>query len=179
MAYSVEIWTLLLVLFVFNYAGKWARQLKQLGIVALALIVFGGFIIAGTTLTAAARPTITYGFSELDRNITSDFWDQLPPGSEVFDPAQWRATVLTGRLTRSAISSNVPLPLWEDMRENPRLEDFLDQGYGYIYVDESWWLEMPPSGRDSLSSSCVKILAEYQAESGELRRLVDITGCKP
>jgi hypothetical protein len=179
MAYSVEIWALLLALFVFNYAGLWARQLKQLGIFALALMVFGGLIIAGTTLTAAARPTITYGFSELDRDITSDFWDQLPPGSEVYDPAQWRATVLTGRLTRSAISSNVPLPLWEEMRENPRLEDFLDQGYGYIYIDESWWLEMPPAGRDSLSGTCVKTLAEYQTESGEFRRLVDITGCKP
>lgn len=178
MAYSIEVWTFLLVLFVFNYASRWAKQLKNLGIIALALIVFGGFVIAGTTLTAAARPTITYGFINLDSKISADLWDKLPPESEVFDPAQWRATVLTGRLTRSAISSNVPLPEWEDLRANPRLEDFLEKGYSYIYMDESWWMEMPPEGRDSLSNGCIQVVAEYHNDNGEFRRMVDITGCE-
>jgi hypothetical protein len=178
MAYSIDVWTFLLVLFVYNYAGKWAKQLRQLGIVALGLMIFGGVVIAGTTLTAAAHPTITYGFTELDSNIASDLWDQLPPGSEIFDPAQWRVTVLTGRLTHSAISSNVPLPEWEGLRANPTLDDLLAKGYRYIYIDESWWLEIPPDSRQSLSSSCVAVLAEYQTESGEFRRLVDITGCQ-
>ena len=179
MAHSFDTWTVLLVLMMWNYAGKWVRFLRQAGGVTLALQVFGGIVVAGTALIAAQGQILTNGFIEADAYISRDYWDALPPDSEVFDPFAWRATVLTGRLTRSAINSLKPLPEWEELRQHPSVENLNANGYDYVYIDESWWSEIPDDSKASLTSPCVKIMAEYQDDSGHVRRLIDITKCHP
>jgi hypothetical protein len=136
MAYSLQIWTLLLVFFIWDYAGKWATTIKRTGIAALSLMVLGGIVIAGTALTAASHPTITQRFISLDAYTSQEVWDELNKDSLIFDSNSWRATAFTGRLTWSSISSNVRLPEWEQLRHNPNIKDLAESGYDYIYVDE-------------------------------------------
>jgi hypothetical protein len=147
--------------------------------VALALMVFGGIVIAGTALTAAPRPVITRGFTDLDAYTSREVWDELPKDSLVFDPSSWRATALTGRLTRSAISSYVRLPEWEQLRRDPYLGDLVESGYDYVYVDEKWWQGISAESRESLSSACVQILSEQLGRNDQFRRLLDISQCNP
>jgi hypothetical protein len=179
MAYSLQVWTLLLVIFIWDYTGRWATTLKYAGAVALALMVFGGIVIAGTALTAAPRPVITRGFTDLDAYTSREVWDELPKDSLVFDPSSWRATALTGRLTRSAISSYVRLPEWEQLRRDPYLGDLVESGYDYVYVDEKWWQGISAESRESLSSACVQILSEQLGRNDQFRRLLDISQCNP
>jgi hypothetical protein len=171
MAYSLQVWTLLLVIFIWDYSGKWATTLKYAGVVVLSLMVFGGIVIAGTTLTAASSPVITRGFTDLDAYTSREVWDELPENSLIFDPSSWRATALTGRLTRSAISSYKRLPEWEQLRRDPQLADLVDSGYDYVYVDEKWW--------QKISSENVQVISEQQDQNGEFRRLLDISQCTP
>lgn len=179
MAYSLQVWTLLLVIFIWDYSGKWATTLKYAGVVVLSLMVFGGIVIAGTTLTAASSPVITRGFTDLDAYTSREVWDELPENSLIFDPSSWRATALTGRLTRSAISSYKRLPEWEQLRRDPQLADLVDSGYDYVYVDEKWWQKISSENRDSLSNACVQVISEQQDQNGEFRRLLDISQCTP
>ena len=122
---------------------------------------------------------MTSGFIEADAYISRDYWDALPPDSEVFDPFAWRATALTGRLTRSAINSLKPLPEWEELRLHPTVADLTASGYDYVYLDENWWNEIPEDSKASLTSPCVQVLAEYRNDRGNLRQLIDITKCHP
>ncbi len=179
MAYSFQVWTLLLVIFIWDYAGKWATTLKYAAVLVLSLMVFGGVVIAGTTLTAASSPVITRGFTDLDAYTSREVWDELPKNSLIFDPSSWRATALTGRLTKSAISSYARLPEWEQLRRDPHLDDLIDSGYDYVYIDEKWWQKISSESRDSLSTPCVQVLLEQQGRNDQFRRLLDISQCIP
>jgi hypothetical protein len=111
--------------------------------------------------------------------VTSDLWNTLPSGSEVFDPERWRATAITGRLTRAGKNSRENLPEWIELRQNPYTEDLLANGYEYVYIDEEWWEKLSDESKASLSDPCVVVLAEYDFGNGNFRRFVDISKCGP
>ena len=152
--FSMLAWTLLLALLIWDYVGKSAKFIRTGAILALSFMVFGGSVISGIYLTAASRTMLTINMTELDARIAQDTWDTLPRDSDVFDPEQWRATVLTGRLTQAVTvqgGGNVPLAEWEGLHREPSVEGLLSQGYGYVYVDEKWWDNIPIESKVSLS----------------------------
>lgn len=179
MAYSIEVWVLFLVMLLFDTEWKKPTVMSQSGIAALSVMVFSGLVIAGISLTYAPHVVFGRSLNHLDTYIASEYWDKLEPGSKIFDPRQWRATALTGRLTQAALSTNQPAPAWEALRDDPRLKDLLSQGYSYVYVDEGWWRSLPQEKKAGLKQPCVKTLSEYDNIKLEFRRLLDLTACKP
>ncbi len=190
-SHALILWTLLLALALWQTDSKqagestslnrWSPRMQGFGALALALMGFGGVVVAGVQLTAAAQPVLSFDFTGMDARIARDYWDRLPQDSEVFDPKVWRATALTGRLTRAAAENNTkePLPEWAALLAEPSTGGMLANGYRYVYLDEAWWSEMPEAAQISLSGSCVEVLAEYwDSDQVEFRRLLDVEGCR-
>ncbi|MFQ5616028.1 MAG: hypothetical protein ACE5GO_06175 [Anaerolineales bacterium] len=120
------LWTLMLVVLLFEYRGRWRRYFQPAAGISLALMSFSGVMTAASMLTAGPGVTLPYRFTEADAWISAQTWDALAPGAEVFDHAGWRATALTGRLTR-AITGGLsfatrPRPEWEALTANPSVE---------------------------------------------------------
>ncbi len=183
--HGLLIWTLVLTIMLWDKSLRWMKVLRYPAVLGLALMVSGGVAIAGTELTAASQAVLTEnGIIGLDSSIAQDVWDQLQTGSEVFDPQTWRATMLTGRLTR-VVTGNMSYDYdhsaaWEQLREKPSVEGLLADGFRYVYIDETWWGEIPPESRASLSESCIRIVSEHRdANREQFRRLIDLAGCQP
>ncbi len=181
-AYGIQVWMLLLVLLVWELTERVSVTMKAVTAAGLSLMVFGGMVIAGSALTAASQAVLPFQLTALDTYVSAEMWDALPPGSEVFDPATWRSTALTGRLNRSSYTTNVFAldPEFKQLREEPTVEKLLADGYDYIYIDENWWEGYSEESKISLNSPCVKVLSEHWDRTNkQFRRLLDLTQCKP
>jgi hypothetical protein len=180
-AHSVLVWTFLLVLLLGEWPERWSRLIKDGAFMAMGLMVFGGVVISGTALTAATQVVLPESMTELDARVAAQYWDALPKGSEVFDPAEWRATALTGRLTRATSPTDVRSlsPEWQGLYDNPSAEKMLASGYPFVYIDEKWWETLSVESRASLNSPCVRVLAQHVDNGrGWFRRLIDLSDCK-
>jgi len=180
-AHGLLVWTFALVLLLGEWPQGWSRLIKDGAYIALGLMVFGGVVISGIALTATTQVLLPDPMTELDARVAAQTWDALPKGSEVFDPAEWRATALTGRLTRATSSSDVRslAPEWQALYDNPSVEGMLAAGYPYVYIDEKWWETLSGESRSSLDSPCVQEIALYtDQERGWFRRLIDLSPCK-
>lgn len=183
--HGLLVWTLALALMLWESSPGWGPRLRASAAAALALMAFGGLAVFGTELSAAAASVLTEeGVTGLDARMARQAWDRLPPGSQVFDPQSWRATMVTGRLTR-VVASNVSYDYehslqWENLRANPTVEGFLQGGFRYVYVDEAWWAGLSESSRAALSADCVRLVAEaVDEERRQFRRLIGLEGCAP
>lgn len=183
--HGLLVWTLALAIMLWERSPGWLDKIRYPAMVGLLLMVLGGLVIAGTALTAASRAVLTEeGINGLDSRIAQDVWDQLPSQSEVFDAHTWRATTITGRLTR-VVMGNMSYdyahsPQWEQLKSEPTIEGFLSNGFRYVYVDELWWHVLSPQAQQALSAPCVQVVSEHHySEQGQFRRLIDLGGCQP
>ena len=180
-AHGLLVWTFMLVLLLGEWPKRWSRLVKDGAVFGLALMTFGGVVISGTALTATTQAVLPDTMTELDARVAAQYWDALPEGSEVFDPAEWRATALTGRLTRATVPSDLRSlsPDWQALYDDPNAEKMLASGYQFVYIDEKWWETLSAESRASLSSPCVRVLADYtDDERAWSRRLIDLSACK-
>jgi hypothetical protein len=176
-AYAITVWTVLLSLLVWDFTGRGEKLFKYAAATALFLSVFGGFLIAGDALTATARTVISTILTPLDAMVTRDTWDSLPKDAEVFDSDKWRATALTGRLSRSALKTGVPSPSWSKLFENPSVAEMLKQGYRYVYIDEDWWSSLSSQAQAAIEPACVQVISEHRQQN-RFRRLIDLSPCQ-
>jgi hypothetical protein len=155
--------------------SDWIRTIIVIG---AALLVFGGFVVTGSLLTAIPKAVLGYVIEPVDAAMTRLVWDTLEPGAEVLDSHSWRAVPITGRLTRSAVDSYAELGSWADLVAFPDVHRVLGAGYRYIYVDEFWWDSMPENARESYMDSCVKVIQELHDNAANGSRwLFDIGEC--
>ncbi len=182
--HGLLMWTLVLSIMVWERSPRWLLTIRYPAITGLSLMVIGGIAIFTTEFTAASQAVLTEdGINGLDSRVARDVWDRLPPESEVFDAHTWRATMITGRLTR-VVKGNMSYdyahsPEWELLKADPSVEGFLDNGFRFVYIDETWWNEMPEEARQSMTNPCIRIVSEHHySELGQFRRLVDLERCK-
>jgi hypothetical protein len=181
--YSRWIWIVLLTIMLIEPVSKQKPLFRAAGIASLALMMFGGSVITGPILSAAAQTVLTEPeVRGIDARVAEDVWDRLAQNSLIFDPQGWRGTMLTGRLTR-VVEGNMSYNYtrssrWEAIRTDPSPRELLEQGYQYVYIDDIWWNSISAEARESLSARCVQVIAEHSdPKSGELRRLIDLGGC--
>lgn len=181
--HGLWIWSMILIIMTIEQASSQSKIFTSLACGGLGLMLIGGFVVAGSELSAASQTVLSeQGISYLDSYVARDVWDQLPPESEVFDSIPWRATMITGRLTRVVygnMSYNYGRSLeWEALRGDPTVERFLEKGFRYVYIDGSWWKSLSEVARASLSAPCVQVVTEQvDGERGDFRRLVDLGQC--
>ena len=181
MAYALQAWLILFVIMFWDLSPRLSTAWRSVFAVGAALMIFGGLIITGSALTAAAQGVLPYQFISLDAQASSEWWDELPQDSEVFDPATWRSAALFGRLNRTSYTANVFAVSDETkaLRSTPSVESVLNAGYSYIYLDENWWEAFPEESRTSLSQPCVRVLNKYEdSSSGKFRMLLDLSACR-
>ena len=181
--HSMLVWVILLGAILWDRSVRWAPILPYAAGLGLGLMAFSGAVLFGSALTASPYTILSNNFDPLDARISQTVWDQLPPASEVFDAESWRATTLTGRLTRAVSGdlsfANQDNPQWEALRAAPSLAGFLEAGYSFVYVDEYWWRLIGETGRGALDDPCVAIAAAYEDPTeGRFRRLLDLQGCR-
>jgi hypothetical protein len=181
MAYALQAWLILFVIMFWELAPRLNTTWRSVFAGGAAVMVFGGLIITGSALTAAAQGVLPYQFISLDAQASSEWWDELPQDSEVFDPATWRSAALFGRLNRTSYTANV-FALSDEtkaLRSTPSVESVLNAGYSYMYLDENWWEAFPEESRISLSQPCVRVLNKYEdSSSGKFRMLLDLSACR-
>jgi len=183
--HGVLVWTLALSLMLWENSPGWSNALRYAAVAGLSLMVLGGLVIAGTELTAASQVVLTEpGINGLDSRMAGEVWDRLPPDSEVFDAHTWRATMITGRLTR-VVSGNKSYDYahstdWEQLKSDPAPDGFLDHGFRYVYIDEVWWNQISEASRSAMTHQCVQVVSEQRYSGlGQFRRLVDLEHCRP
>lgn len=183
--HALIIWTIVLAVMLFSQTAKLRKEWQYLIGAALILMVFSGFVVFGSAITAAGQAVLSENvINGLDSRVSRDTWDQLSPGSEVFDPHVWRATSLTGRLTHvvtGPMSYNYELsPEWWALRKNPTVAGMLADGYQYVYIDQGWWAGLTEEAREDLSQPCVGVITELvDAERDQFRRLISLENCQP
>jgi hypothetical protein len=182
--HAVMMWTVMLGIMLWDSARGLPRALRPAAAMALLLVSLDGAVLAASTVSAASQQTLSYKIEYQDALIHREVWDTLPPEALVFDPQGWRATALTGRLTRAVTGDlsfgNLPSQTWINLKESPSPQGFLEAGYQFLYVDERWWWGLSAAERGALDQPCVQQISAYQDESGEVfRRMLDLRGCAP
>jgi hypothetical protein len=191
--HGLVIWTLVLAFMLWQaehvksglQVGRPGRAFRLAGWASLGLMVFAGLPVFAAELTAASQTVLTEpGITSLDAQMARQSWDRLPRDSLVFDPHTWRATMVTGRPTR-VVAGNMSYDYehsaeWEALRQEPTIPAFRAAGFLYVYIDETWWNELPPARRAELSEPCVRLLAEQGSTDGkQFRRLIGLEECSP
>jgi hypothetical protein len=176
---ALLIWCVLLVFLIADRAFVWRAWLRQAAVGALALMVFGGLVIAGTQFSSASSTRLGDGYNELDAAIAAQLWGQLPPEAKVFGPMP-SATVLTGRLSGQLLDEPAPGDVWHALIAEPSLELMLKEGYNYAYIDSRWWDDLSPEVQAAagLDAACIVTLAESWDNSRvNFRRMLDLRSC--
>jgi hypothetical protein len=181
MAYALQAWLILFVLMFWELAPRLSKTWRSVCALGAAGMIFGGLIITGSALTAATQGVLPYQFISLDAQASSEWWDELPVESEIFDPATWRSAALFGRLNRTSYTANVFAVSDETkaLRSTPYVDSILNAGYSYMYIDENWWEAFPEASQASLSQACVRVLSKYEDNSSDkFRMLLDLNACR-
>ncbi|MGH2628534.1 MAG: hypothetical protein ACRDHY_18005, partial [Anaerolineales bacterium] len=141
-------------------------------------ICLGGLVVLGPLLPAVSYPMLSTEIALVDAAMTRQVWDRLPGGATVLDSHSWRAVVVTGRPTRSAVDSSLPLDSWNDLRAAPEAGRVARAGFDYVYVDTWWWDSMAEEIRAAYLAPCVARAAEaHDNGSNGSRWLFDVRSC--
>ncbi|MBN1372382.1 MAG: hypothetical protein JW987_10635 [Anaerolineaceae bacterium] len=141
------------------------------------LTMVSGALMFFLQLPAAKRPVYSYFLTKLDTMIVKSYWNQLEPDALVFDSEPIRGVAIFGRHTNAATTWFDHKPEFQSLVTNPDPVTLRAQGYWYIYLDESYWHNLPPDKQAALEGQCVVVLDEVK-EDGYWRQLLDIRGCR-
>ncbi|KAA3646299.1 MAG: hypothetical protein DWQ07_08755 [Chloroflexi bacterium] len=176
-------WTLLLVMMLGD-KKIWQRVwFRNLSLYTLALMCFGGVVLAGNQLTAASTTRLAHRYTELDAAIAAQVWDKLPQDAKIFSPFNMnQSTILTGRLTGALLDERLVTDTqtdnWNRWIEQPILSDLHAAGYDFVFVDNRWWVDLPAENQAEFQHACVDVYAEVTDNSGiNFRRVLDISDC--
>lgn len=176
---ALLIWCVLLVFVIADRAFRWQAWLRNAAIAALALMVFGGLVIAGANFSAAGTTLLGDGYNELDADIAAQVWGRLPANVKVFGP-MGSTTVLTGHLSGQLLDEPLVVDVWHTLMAAPTLELLLSENYDFAYIDSRWWQNLTPEvqGAAGLDAACVITFSEVWDNSHvSFRRMLDLRSC--
>lgn len=179
--HAILLWNLLFLILLLQKEQVWRRWCRVLALFCTALMLVSGLVNTWIQNSALNRPMFSDGIDGLDAQMTSRVWGTLDQKDLVFDPSSndWRATAVTGLLTVSSMNDQIT-PLWKQLSSEPSLQGFLQNGFRYLYVDQSWWRALSDSQRRSLSHPCIRIAASASMDGDFLfRNLLDLGACLP
>jgi len=181
-AFGLMVWSLVLLVWGFEISGRGARWLRPALATGIGASCLGGLMIGVSLLTAGPDVQLTARMYDIDAEISGQFWDQLAPGTQVFDVQGARAPTLFGRLNHNR-TGNQAVGYGADASHdflalNPTPENLLANGYRYLYADKNWLdgLSVKP-----FSQNCVTIWAAQKDgidEEPVVRGLLDMEGCR-
>ena len=144
----------------------------------LAVSMFGGLGMFAVELPAVQKPVYSYFITALDARMARAYWNQLEPGTMVFDADPYRAPTLFGRPNDSSTTWFASKPEWQTLRESPDPLRLRQAGYAYFYLDNHYWQALSPQLQQVFNDPCVQLVDEYDDQQGNFRRLYDIRLCR-
>lgn len=178
---STGLWTILVMGFpILWIAIPHINALKRLGLVmGYFALVLAGIVIFRTQIDSLKSAQYTYYIDGLDAGYAVDYWNKLPPGTQVLDRIPERSVAIFGRISRSNSGIYDPLPEWQALVAAPDPRLAAAEGYNYIYMDNIWWQSLSPSQRANFQQPCTDIISEREQDQGtNYRILIDINACK-
>lgn len=164
---------------VWMWARKRSDAIKTLSVTTLFVTVIGGLVLFGIQLISVPKPVYSYFINDLDAAMTQKYWNELEPGSMVFDPDPYRSPVVFGRPNNSSTNQYARKPEWQALTENPSPYKLRESGYRYMYFGEAWWDELTPANQEQLIQPCAVLIDENsQIFPRDFRRLYDLSGCQ-
>ncbi len=179
--HALLLWNLFFLIMLLQQEQGWGRWGRVLAVLSIALMLVSGLVNTWVQNSALNRPVLSDGIDGLDAQMTNRVWGTLDQQDLVFDPGsnEWRATTVTGLLTVSSMNRQTT-PLWNQLSRDPSLQGFLQNGFRYLYVDQSWWRVLSDSQRSSLSDPCIRVVASASMDGDfQFRRLLDMGACLP
>ncbi len=155
----------------------WPATLRRAGAVSLALMMFGGLMLAGIQLTAVSTTQLAHRYTELDAQLASEIWDTLPYNARIFgNPGN--ATVLTGRLAEQLLDEPVTRR-WQSLLTDLNLDVLVDYGFEFVLVSNRWPSDTMLDQIAALEAQpCVVLMTEvWDTSRVNFRKLYDIRGC--
>ena len=145
----------------------------------LAVSIYGGLVLFGFSLIAAARPVASDFLTLTDIKMTALYWDQLEEDALVFDTETSRSPVIFGRPSNAAYDWFNRKPEWLALRENPDPAALRAAGYRYLYLDDQYWQSLTEEQKAALQAPCVKVVHEETLFfPSEMRRLLEVSECR-
>ena len=154
-----------------------SEKVKMMASAAGCAAVLGGIIMFGSEWTAGQKPVYSNFLNDQDAKMYETYWNQLAPGSLVFDPEPSRSATIFGRPSNAAYTWYAYKPEWEQLRSAPEPGALRAAGYSYVYLDNLYWDGIGAHFQESLQAACVKTLSELKDDYG-FRRLLDIRSCQ-
>lgn len=146
--------------------------------------VLGGLVLFGVQLAAIQKPIYATFITPMDAKMSQEYWNQLDPGSLVFDPVVFRAPTVLGRFTNSSPTWYTRSAEWQALNDAPDPVRLRAAGFEYAYFDSDYWESLTPADRSAFAAPCVKQLAQIdgihseQDYTKDFRRLLDIRSCE-
>jgi hypothetical protein len=172
-------WTLMLAFVVADESFRWKPMIRQAGIIGLALMLFGGLIVAGTQLSAVSTTQLAHGYNELDAAISAEIWGKVPADAKVFGQLG-HTTILSGHLTGQLLGEAREGSEWQELFAAPILDSLVALGYDFVLIDSRWWDDLSPEIQlaSGLDAACVVTFAEVWDNSHvNFRRMLDLRAC--
>jgi hypothetical protein len=145
----------------------------------LVVGVFGGLVLFGFEVMAAATPLRATFVTDLDARMEDHLWNRLEPGALVFDLTAWRSPTLFARATDSHSTWYSSKPEWDALTEDPDPYKLRAAGFSYVYQDNNFWNLISLKVQKAYSDPCVQVVDEAKAKrTADFRRLVDIRTCQ-
>lgn len=162
---------------VWIWISRRAAWLRWTGATVLGATLFGGLVLLGVALPVLQHPTTTYYLDELDNQMSKRYWNELAPGAIVFDPNPFRPPTILGRFTNSSTSWYANKPEWVALNQLPMPQNLYKAGYGYAYLDKSYFNSLSPTVRLDWETTCPQLVGEA-VRPDNWRRLYDLRGCQ-
>ena len=177
---ALSIWMILGLPYLWFALQKGRKALRYSIIAGYAIAILGGLALLPSQLVAIAVPQASYYIEEPDVWMSQEYWNQLPPASQVLDLAYpYRPAVVLGRSAGKAYQSvYIPFPKFRTLVENADPVEIAASGYAYVYMDRQTWKALKTEQKRGFQQPCVKTVSEKKTSLGDFRRLLDIASCK-
>lgn len=153
-------------------------RLRQAVGIGYGAAIAGGLVIFAIQMTSIPAPQFTYFIDVLDANLARQYWDRLPPGTQVLDPNPSRGATVFGRASRVGPGIYELYPEWEALIASADPAAAAGAGYDYILVDHVWWRRLRPAQQAALQGPCVQRVAGQVGDGENFRWLLDIRACR-
>ncbi len=141
--------------------------------------ILGGVVIFRIQLYSINTPQYAYFIDGLDARYAADYWNKLPPGTQVLDRVPERSVTIFGRITRAYSSMYDPLPDWQALIDDPNPSRIADAGYDYVYMDQIWWEGLTQTQQEYYQATCVDIVDQREQDNKkDYRLLIDVSACR-
>jgi hypothetical protein len=167
----------------FPFLWLWLQNARQgyrlLAGLGYAVAIFAGLVMLAVELVAIPVAQTTYYLKYSESDFARAYWNRLEPGAQILDSVPERSVLLFGRASFAAQDVYKRSPKWQALVADPDPAQVAEEGYSYVYMDETWWKSLSSAVQQAYDQPCVQLVADMDLKGGQFRRLYQVKDCLP